>query len=145
MKLLRFLKWFVYLVCKLNACINVSVWSKDKYNKTPDQILFSYSFIMFRNSHRRCSVKKCFQKFRKIHTKTPVGVFFLIKVQVSKPTTFSKETPTPVFSCEFREIFKNTLFTDAMYYCDIYYLQCVPFIATNCHYTSYQNNKSTKI
>ena len=61
---------------------------------------------------------------------------FLGKGAGLKPTTFSKETPTPVFSCEFYEIFKSTLFTDAMYYCDIYYLQCVPFIATNCHYTS---------
>ena len=40
MKLLWFLKWFVYLVCKLNACINVSVWSKDNYNKTPAKFFF---------------------------------------------------------------------------------------------------------
>ena len=33
---------------------------------------------------QRCSVKKVFLKFRKIHRKTPVRVSFLIKLQVSK-------------------------------------------------------------
>ena len=33
---------------------------------------------------QRCSVKKVFLKFRKIHRKTPVPVSFLIKLQVSK-------------------------------------------------------------
>ena len=89
--------------------------------------------------------KKMFLKISQNSQENSCRGLFLDKGAGLKPTTFSKETPTPVFSREFCEIFKNTLFTDAMYYCDIYYLQCVPFLATNCHYTSYQNNKSTKI
>ena len=47
-----------------------------------------------RSSHQRCSMKKrCSQKFRKIHRKTPV------------PETLSQAS-----SCEFCEIFKNPLF-----------------------------------
>ena len=37
------------------------------------------------------------------------GVSFLIELQ---ETIFKKETPSQVLSCEFCEIFKNTLFTE---------------------------------
>ena len=56
--------------------------------------------IRFRSSHRRCSIKKVFLKFRNIHRKTPVleSVFF------------KKETQTQVLSCEYCEILKKTYF-----------------------------------
>ena len=50
--------------------------------------------------------KRCSQKFRKIHRKTPVS-------PVPQACNFiKKETLAQVFSCEFCEIFKNTIFTE---------------------------------
>ena len=37
---------------------------------------------------------------------------FLIKLQVLRPVTHLKETPTPVFSCKCSKIFKNTQFEE---------------------------------
>ena len=88
---------------------------------------------------------------------TLAQVFFCEFCEISKNDFFTerlgrlllnfmkKETPTQIFSREFCEIFKKILFTDSMYYCDICYLQCVPFVAIICHYTSYRHNQSTKI
>ena len=58
---------------------------------------------------RSCSVKKVSLKFRKIHRKTPVPESLLIKLQ--KPAT-KKEALTQVFlfSCEFCEISKDTIY-----------------------------------
>ena len=47
--------------------------------------------------------------------KTPVSISFLIKLQASglQACNFiKKETPVPVFSCEYCEIFKNTYFEE---------------------------------
>ena len=48
--------------------------------------------------------KKCSEKFRKIHRKTPVPEFPFNK------NFIKKETLAQMFSCEFCEIFKNTIF-----------------------------------
>ena len=62
------------------------------------------TFTLKKNSEavvRRCSVKRCSQKFLKIHRKTPV------------PQTcnfIKKETLVQGVSCEFCEISKNTFF-----------------------------------
>ena len=51
------------------------------------------------------------KKFRNIHRKAPLLDSFLKKVGGLQICNFiQKETPTQVFSCEYYEIFKNTLF-----------------------------------
>ena len=67
------------------------------------------SFLYHRSEAvaRRCSVKKCSQKCRKVHRKTPVSESlssFLIKLQALAWNFIKKETPAQVFSCEFCEI-----------------------------------------
>ena len=52
--------------------------------------------------------KKSSKKFHKIHRKTPVPESFLHKV--TGCNFIKKETLAQVFSCEFCEISKNTLF-----------------------------------
>ena len=39
-----------------------------------------------------------------------IVVFYHESVNLPKNTTLAKETPTQVFSCEYREIFKNSFF-----------------------------------
>ena len=52
-------------------------------------------------------------KFRKIHRKTPVSKSLLVESFRPKAYNFiKKETSTQLFSCEFNEIFKNTLLTE---------------------------------
>ena len=64
----------------------------------------NYDDTIFRASHRNCSVKKCSEKFCKIHKKTPV----------SESPYWKKDSDTGafLFFCEFGEIFKNNLFTE---------------------------------
>ena len=51
------------------------------------------------------------KKFRNIHRKAPLLESFLKKVGGLQICNFiQKETATQVFSCEYYEIFKNTLF-----------------------------------
>ena len=55
---------------------------------------------------QRCSVKTVFLKIsQNSQENTCAGVFLLIKLQVS-----GSETLAQLFSCEFREISKNTFF-----------------------------------
>ena len=62
-----------------------------------------------KSSHQRCSVKKCSQKFHKIHRKTPVPGSLINKAAGLRPATLlKKETLAQVFSCEFCEISKKT-------------------------------------
>ena len=56
--------------------------------------------------------KRCFEKFRKIHRKTPVSESFFNKVADRPATLFKKETLLQVFSCEFYEICKNSFSTE---------------------------------
>ena len=60
--------------------------------------------MKYRSSHQRCSVKKVFLKFCKIHRKTPVPESPLV-------CNFIKnETLAQVFSCVFSESFQNIFF-----------------------------------
>ena len=54
---------------------------------------------------RRCSIRKKFWKFRKIHWKTTVS-------DLRPAILLRKETPTQVFSCEFNETFKSSFFIE---------------------------------
>ena len=58
--------------------------------------------------------KRCSSKFRtKLTGKHLCQSFFFNKVAVLRPANvFKKETLAQVFSCEFREIFKNNFLTD---------------------------------
>ena len=61
--------------------------------------------------------KSCSYKFRKIHRKTPVPES--LSQSSCRPQVCSfikKETLTPVFSCEFCEIYKNTFFTEHLFW-----------------------------
>ena len=76
---------------------------------------------IIKSSHRRCTVKKTFLKnFLKIVLKN-FTIFtgkhlcwslFLIKLQVWRPATLSKEALTQVFPCKYCEIFKSTYFQE---------------------------------
>ena len=52
---------------------------------------------------RRCSSKQLFLILRHIYRKTPVLKYLFNKL-------YSKETPAQVFTCEYREIFKESFF-----------------------------------
>ena len=56
---------------------------------------------MDKSSHKSCSIKKVFLKFRKIHRKTPVP-----------EPLFKKETLVQVFSREFCKTLMNTFLTE---------------------------------
>ena len=65
--------------------------------------------FLFRSSHQRCSIKK--GALKNFDTgKHLCQSFFLNKV-----VGVEKENLAQVFSCEFREIFKNTLFTEQLW------------------------------
>ena len=66
------------------------------------------NFVYSRGRHLRCSLKK----FRKIHRKAPVSESFFNKVAGLRPAILLKKKLWHIFSCEFCEISKNTLFTE---------------------------------
>ena len=66
-------------------------------------------FRRLKSSHWRCSIKEAvFKSFAILTEKHLCWSFFLTKLQVVRPATFLKKTPTQVFSCKYYEIFKNT-------------------------------------
>ena len=58
----------------------------------------------------RCLQDRCPGKIRKLYKETPVLESLFKKV------SRNKETPTQVFSCEFCEAFKNTFFTEHLWW-----------------------------
>ena len=70
----------------------------------------NFQGTIFRCSHRRCSLKKVFLKFRKIHRKTSVPESLFKTVAGLRSFFIKKGHLAEVFSCEFCEIFKNTFF-----------------------------------
>ena len=70
----------------------------------------SSQIITSTSSHRRCSVKKgVLRNFANSQENTCVKVAFLIKLACN---LIKKENLAQVFSCEFCEVFKNTLFIE---------------------------------
>ena len=66
----------------------------------------------FKNSYRRCSVKKvAFKNFAKLTRKHLCWSLFLIKLQVDLQL-YDEETPTQLFSCEICKNFKNIFFEE---------------------------------
>ena len=67
-----------------------------------------------RSSHQRCSIKKgVLRNFAKFTGKHLCQSLFFNKVAGLRPATLlKKETLAQVFSCEFYEISKNTIFTE---------------------------------
>ena len=66
---------------------------------------------MLRSSRSEVFCKKGALKiFYKIHRKTPMTKFLLIKLQLEVCNFMKTETLGPAFFCEFCEIFKNTYF-----------------------------------
>ena len=63
----------------------------------------------YRSSNRRYSLKKVVLKNFSKFTGKHLCQSLLVKLQASAPATLLKETLVQVFSCEFFEIFKNTL------------------------------------
>ena len=68
------------------------------------EIKRKYRGIMVKTSHRRCCIKKCSYKFRKISRKTSVPILFFNKVPGLKeiltqvfPVNFAKFVITPLF------------------------------------------------
>ena len=72
--------------------------------------------IVFRSSHRRCSVRKgVLRNFAKFKGKYLCKSRFLIKLQVSACNFIKKETLAQEFSCEFYNISKNSFFTEHLW------------------------------
>ena len=70
----------------------------------------------YKNSHRRCSVRKLVPRnFTKFTWKHLCQSLFLIKFQPSTCNFIKKEIVALIFSCEFCEIFKNTFFTEHLW------------------------------
>ena len=65
-----------------------------------------------RSSHRRCSVNKDVLKNFANFTGKHLCWSLFNKVTYLKACNFIKKTPTQVFSCEIREIFKNNYFEE---------------------------------
>ena len=69
-------------------------------------------YRVFKNSHRRCSVKKVFLKIsQNSQENTSAEVSFQYNCRPQACNFIKKETPTQVFPREFCETFKNTFFT----------------------------------
>ena len=83
--------------------------------------------IIFRSSHRRCSVRKSVLKnvakftrkrlcqslfFIKLQAEARVSFFIKLQAEACDFTKKKKGTLTQVFSCKFCEIFKNTFSTE---------------------------------
>ena len=67
----------------------------------------------------RCSVKKMFLEIsQNLQKNTCARVSFLIKLQACNFN--KKETLTQVYSCEFCEIYKNTFFTEHLWWLVLY-------------------------
>ena len=68
---------------------------------------------LFRSNHRLCSIwKSVLKKFSKFTGNTCARVSLFKQGSRLRPATLlKKETLAQVFSCEFREIFQNNLFT----------------------------------
>ena len=65
------------------------------------------NFPVFRNSCRRCTIKKAFLKIsQNSQENTCIGASFLIKLQASDTVTF----------CEFLKILRTALFTDPLWW-----------------------------
>ena len=67
----------------------------------------------YRSSHRRCSIKKNSQNSQE---NTCARASFLIKLQSETCNFIKKRTLAQVLSCEFCEIFKNTFFTEHLWW-----------------------------
>ena len=81
---------------------------------SPNKRVWGLSFTMDRSSHQRCSVKKdVLRNFAKFIGKHLCQSLFFNKVAGGGACNFiKKETLAQVFSSEFCEISKNTLFTE---------------------------------
>ena len=91
------------MCCKHQIGIDI-----DKRQTTDSNwIIFPIQNIQ-KKSPRFVLLKRCPQKFFKIHRKTPVPVSFLIKLQAEACNLIKKETLAQVLSCKFCEISKNT-------------------------------------
>ena len=96
-------------------------------------------FWNFWNSSRKKSTQKqsfsgvlqdrCPEKIRKLHKETPVLESLFKKV------SRNKETPAQVFSCEFCEAFKSTIFTEHLRYeVGVSLLKCFTFRSSTNSY-----------
>ena len=66
-----------------------------------------------RSSHQNGSIEKpVLDNFKIFSRKNLCWRLFLIELQVKRPVTLLKETPTKVFSSEYCEIFKSTYFEE---------------------------------
>ena len=76
-----------------------------------------FEFLYTRNSHRRNSMRKSvlrnFAKFTGKHLCQ--SLFFNEIASLRAATLLKKETLAQVFSCEFCEIFKSTIFTEHLW------------------------------
>ena len=69
------------------------------------------------SSHPRSSIKKVFLIIlQNTQKNTCAGVSFLIKLLAEASNFINIETLTKVFSCELCEIFKNTFFTEHLWF-----------------------------
>ena len=101
--------WFVISVHKCHS--SDLIFKNNHGNSSSGELYYSpqsgqsnYDDTIFRASHRNCSVKKCSEKFCKIHKKTPVSE--------SPYWKGDSDTGAFLFFCEFSEIFINNLFTE---------------------------------
>ena len=95
-----------------NLCGNIS-WSMNYVSSNKNNI----NEYISRSSHQRCSIKKCvLRNFAKFTGKHLCQSLFFNKVAGLRPATLlKKETLAQVFSCEFYEISKNTIFTEHLW------------------------------
>ena len=86
--------------------------SQNEPLKSPFAHLSIYEFFEQKQPPEVFCKIRCFQKFRKIHRS-----LFFIKVAGFKPENLlRKKTLAQVFSCKFYNIFKNTFFTEHLFY-----------------------------
>ena len=72
-------------------------------------------FLTNRSSQRRCSIKKgVLKNFATVTGVLPETLFYY-SCRPEACNFIKKETRAQVFSCEFGEIFKNTLFTEHLW------------------------------
>ena len=103
------------VLCKFFIKIE-STWRREIKKQTP-QLTLPYRGRTIRSSHRRCSIRKLFLKILQYPQETPV----------LESATLLKMIPTPVFSCEYCEIFNTTYLEKHLQTAAFYFFNGSPF------------------
>ena len=95
------------LSLEFNVSIDLITWYSQSGNNI-NHVLFNFVFTLFRNSHRRCFIKKTALKNFAIFSWKHLCLILIRSHFASALQLYQKDIPAQVFFCDCCEIFKNT-------------------------------------